>query len=229
MTPVLVTRTAPGAEKTLARVEALGFEAIPAITAEIRPRDVVWPNGMDAIAVTSPNGARRAAELSPATNNPVYAVGDATAAVLREAGFANVISAAGDGEALAQMILDKIDDQHIVHVRGADQAFDLVAALQSRGVQATSLVAYAAEMVDALPDAALQAIGSGAVVLIHSAKGASRFLELSGGLEAVKALRAVAISADAARPLAQAGMVRIDIAAEPHEEALLATLCANPV
>ena len=180
MTKVLVTRTAPGAATTMARLKALGFEPVSAATAIIRPLEVAWPDGIEAIAVTSPNGARRAVALSPTKSLPVYAVGDATAHVMRDAGFGDVTSASGDGRALARLIVEESAPRPLVHIRGADQSFDLVSALKTEGIEATGLVAYTADRVDALPEAALSAIRPGQVLLIHSAKGASRFLQLAG-------------------------------------------------
>ncbi len=228
MVQVLVTRTAPGAYKTAERLKGLGFDPVLAITAEVRPRDVAWPEEVEAIAVTSPNGARRAVELSPTVRLPVYAVGDATASVMREAGFKDVTSAHGDGATLARAILDESVNRRFVHVRGAEQAFDLVAALKAGGTGAEPLIAYAAERVNALPSDALDAIKPGAIVLIHSANGAERFLSLAGGSEALSGLRVFAISAEAAAPLMDAPLNRIDIASAPTEDALIAALVANP-
>jgi len=229
MGPVLVTRTAPGAHKTLAWLEQEGFEPIAAITAEIRPQPVKWPDDVAALALTSPNGAARAGALAADKSVAVFAVGDATADAARQAGFSDVVSASGAGEALADLIVESGLTGPILHVRGADQAFDLAAALTGRGVTASALIAYAAETVDHLPDAALAALRPGAVVLIHSAKGASRFFELvgqAGCQDALAGLRAVAISRDAAAPLLDHRFARIDIAASPTEDSLLEALCA---
>jgi uroporphyrinogen-III synthase len=192
MVKVLVTRTAPGALKTLAALDRLGVEAIPAITAEIRPKATGWPALAEAIAVTSPNGAAWAVSHAPSTDFPVYAVGAATAAVMREGGFDDVTSADGDAESLARLIADESLNRRIVHVRGADQAFDLVADLNQRGIEAVSLIAYAAEPVDALADDTLAATEPGSVVLVHSAKGAERLMTLAGAR--LSGMRAVVIS-----------------------------------
>lgn len=229
MGPVLVTRTPPGAQRTLTRLRELGFEAVEACTAEIRPLPVEWPGTAEAIAITSPNGAARAAELAPDTNLPAYAVGDATAQVMREAGFSDVTSAAGDGAALARLILAETVARRFVHVRGADQGFDLVQALSKGGVKARSLIAYAAEPVTALSESALDAIRPGTIVLVHSPRGAARFVDLVSDVRSLGGLAAVAISSDAAAPLLQAGLARIDIASAPHEEAMMTALTANRI
>jgi uroporphyrinogen-III synthase len=229
MRPVLVTRTAPGAEKTAARVAQAGFEPVMASTASIRPLPMAWPEDAAVLALTSPNGAARAGALATDKTLPVFAVGDTTAEAARQAGFRNVVSASGDGAALAALIADSGPPGPVLHIRGADQAFDLVEALTAEGLEAISRVAYAAETVDHLPKPALDALQPGAVVLIHSAKGASRFVALvrqAGLQDELEGLRAVAISRDAAIPLRGHGFSRIDIAASPDEEALIAALCA---
>lgn len=229
MRAVLVTRTAPGAQRTLDRLARLGFNPIPAVTAEIRPRPVEWPDEVAALALTSPNGAVRAGELAPDKTLPVFAVGDATAAAARKAGFSDVASASGDGAALAVLIAESRSSGPVLHLRGEDQAFDVVAGLIEQGLQAQAAIAYAAEPVDQLPAAALDAMRPGAVVLIHSAKGASRFIELvrqASRQDELTRLRAVAISQEAAAPLLDQRFARIDIAAVPTEDALMQALCA---
>jgi uroporphyrinogen-III synthase len=106
MTVVLVTRTAPGAHRTLGRLAQDGFDPISAITAEIQPRPVEWPDDVAALALTSPNGAVRAGELAPDKSLPVFAVGDATAEAAQTVGFSDVVSASGDGAALAALIVN---------------------------------------------------------------------------------------------------------------------------
>jgi uroporphyrinogen-III synthase len=105
----------------------------------------------------------------------------------------------------------------------------VVAALEKQGLQAVAAIAYAAETVDQLPAAALDAMRPGAVVLIHSAKGAARFIELvrqASRQDELTGLRAVAISQEAAAPLLDQRFARIDIAAVPTEDALMQALCA---
>jgi uroporphyrinogen-III synthase len=57
-----------------------------------------------ALAFTSVNGVEAFARLSAERRSPVFAVGDRTARAAREAGFADVVSADGDVEALAALI-----------------------------------------------------------------------------------------------------------------------------
>ncbi len=229
--PVLVTRAEPGLAGTLARLERSGYAAIAAPTARIKALPVDPPPRAAALAVTSRNGASRAADLFSDRSLPVFAVGDASAEAARAHGFVQVGSAGGDGKALAELIAKDHPAGLLVHVRGRDQAFDLVADLKARGVTAASLVAYAAETAQALPAPAKAALREGATVLIHSARGAERFLalmEADGRLGSAPLHRIVAISRQAAAPCIDAGFARVDIAANPNEDSLLQALGAAP-
>lgn len=224
--PVLVTRAAPGSQATLARLRAAGYDAMAAPTARIEPWDAP-PVVASAIALTSPHGAIRAGDLVADKATPTFTVGAATADAAREAGFIAVASANADGLALANLITQARPDGLIIHIRGRDQAFDLVDALTTRGFNAQSVVAYSAEPVRDLSVQAKGAVVAGAVVLVHSAKGAERFLKIVGSAGLADHLpksRLVAISRQAAESALAAGFARIDIAAEPNEDSLIEAL-----
>ena len=224
---VLVTRAEPGAARTCKRLEALGYDPVDAATARIVPFDPelrLVPG--EAVAVTSPNGAAAAARLTDLRSGPVFTVGDASAAAARDHGFTRVTSAGGDGAALAALITAEGPDG-VVHVRGRDQQFNLVAALTQAGVPARSVIAYAAEPVDALRPETIAALKAGAAVLIHSPRGAERFCALArqaGALTALRGAPFAAISEAAAEPLRTAGASRIAVAETPDEAALMTAL-----
>mgnify|MGYP001552065522 CR=1 FL=1 len=227
MRPVLVTRAEPGAARTLARLEALGHGNVNAATARIVFRDAALDlETGEALALTSPNGAVAAARLTGDRALPVFTVGAATAEAARAQGFTDIVSADGDGAALAALIVDRAGGP-VVHVHGRDQSFDLVSALETAGFAARGVTAYAAEPVEALSEDALTALHAGGVVLIHSPKGAERFVALArkaGVSETLATTRAAAISSAAAAPLKAAGFEQIVVAERPDEEALLEAL-----
>ena len=229
--PVVVTRAEPGLAGTLARLDAGGYTAVAAPTAQIAALAVDPPGDVAALAVTSRNGAERAAALFQDRSLPIYAVGDASADAVRTHGFTQVASAEGDGPALANLIDSAKPAGQVIHVRGRDQAFDLVAELKARGLSAVGLVAYAAQPAQSLPAAATAALRGGARILVHSAKGAERFLALArdaGLLSLMSKQYLAAISGQAAAPCLDAGFARIDIAARPNEDSLMSTLRAFP-
>lgn len=105
MRPVLVTRAEPGASRTVERLRERGYTPVNAATAHIEHRRrAVELSGVAALAFTSPNGVDAFMRNSARRDLPVFAVGPATAAAARAAGFAQVTSADGDGAALARLI-----------------------------------------------------------------------------------------------------------------------------
>lgn len=227
---VLVTRAEPGATRTRERLQALGFIPVNAATAQIAffDADLSLAPG-EALALTSPNGAAAAARILDARSAAVFAVGDATAAAARAHGFQDVTSAGRDGAALAAL-LKRTRPGGVVHVRGRDQQFDLVAALKTAGLPARAVIAYAAEPVEALSAEAITALEAGAAVLAHSPLGAERFcalLQRAGALDRLAGAACAAMSQAAAAPLRAAGAANIAVAETPDEAALLAALEAR--
>src|SRR5262245_36049367 len=82
-----------------------------------------------AVLLTSANGARALAGASEQRSKPVFAVGDTTAATAEGLGFTSVMSAAGDGAALAELVRLRLDpkDGPLVHVSGVDVAGEIAA------------------------------------------------------------------------------------------------------
>ena len=177
-----------------------------------------------ALAITSPNGVEAAAALDAPRDLPVYAVGDATAAAARAAGFHDVRSAAGDGAALARLIHGDRPGGAVLHLSGRRAGFDLVGALTGCGLTARRAIVYdtppappwGPEIWDALPDA---------IALVHSPAGAERFLGriAETGLSPA-GLRAAAISEAAGSALRRAGLKRVEIADQPDEPSLFTAL-----
>src|SRR5690242_14594497 len=97
---ILVTRPQPDNERTGASLRARGFDVLLAPMLRFEPVPLRQDAGADygAVIVTSAN-ALRAVEPQLAGSGlrdlPLFAVGDRTATAAREAGFRNVVSAAG--------------------------------------------------------------------------------------------------------------------------------------
>lgn len=231
--PVLVTRAEPGASLTCQRLAALGYHAVNAATARIAATDGAPDWTVEGgVIVTSPNGAGQLTRLGAPKSLKVFAVGAASAAAVRAAGYDDLVTGSGDAAGLLEIILSAPDPGRLVHVRGRDQAFDLSGTLTEMGRDAHSHIAYEARPVEALPGAALSALGAGAVVLIHSPLGAERLMalvEAAGHLSALGAAHILAISDAAASPLRHSGAGRVTVAQRPDEAALLEalkTICA---
>ena len=78
-------------------------------------------DGAAGLLFTSANGVRAFAAASPRRDLPALAVGDATAAAARAAGFADVASAGGNVADLALLVRRRLEPEAgaLVHSRGA--------------------------------------------------------------------------------------------------------------
>jgi uroporphyrinogen-III synthase len=214
---VWVTRARPGADRTAERLATLGFTPVLAPLLAIRPLDA-RPDltGVQALAFTSRNAVQVFAELLGDRAPPVFAVGDATAASAREAGFHDVRSAGGDLHALAALIRAEGAGLSILHPCAVEPAGDL-AALVGDTARVTPLAVYEAVETDATAPEVWDA------VLIHSPR-AARALAARLSAQDARGRIAVVISSAAATRLSVRGLAEIRIAAAPTEDALLAAL-----
>ncbi|MFC5344827.1 uroporphyrinogen-III synthase [Brevundimonas staleyi] len=214
---VWITRAKPGAHHSADRLSGLGFTPVVAPLLEVRPLDV-RPDltGIQALAFTSRNGVRAFADRSADRALPVFAVGDATAAAAREAGFTDVRSADGDLPALAALIRAEGVGRAILHPAAAEPAGDL-AALVGDAARITTVAVYEAVETDTSAPDAWDA------VLIYSPR-AARALAARLAPGAVGDRIAIAISLAAAEPLTALGFAEIRIAEAPTEDRLLAAL-----
>ena len=132
---ILVLRPEPAASRTAARLEARGHETVllPLSKAEHALEEVrmalAEPHG--ALAITSAEVTRLLGRLGdglrPHLATTVFAVGASSARAARDIGFANVLSADGNGEALAGLIAARAGDadepvQPILYLAGNPRA-----------------------------------------------------------------------------------------------------------
>ena len=208
--PVLVLRPQPGSDATAARARDMGFEPIVAPLFRIVPRAWRLPQGdFDALLVTSVNATRMIGdELDRSLR--AYAVGPATAAGLRERGFADVVAGETDVVDLIAMA-QKDGVRTMLHLAGEHRT-----AFDPGPIRIETCIVYAAEALN--PDPAFfAALDAGAVVLLHSSRAARRFRELAGDGHRIAAISAKVL--DAARGGQAAAAV---IAERPTDDALLA-------
>ncbi|MFN7230609.1 MAG: uroporphyrinogen-III synthase [Brevundimonas sp.] len=194
---IWLTRSRPGAEADAAALAALGHAPLIDPVLEIVPVPVtVDLEPVAAVAVTSAAAVRALAALTPRRDRPLFAVGDATAATARAAGFEDIDAGdetdedagggdagGGDAAALAARLVRAAPPGRapwpvpwpVLWPRGREVAADLAAlafALAPGRVEIRPVVVYAAE--PRRPDAALAAVAAGqvAAVLLHSPRGA---------------------------------------------------------
>jgi uroporphyrinogen-III synthase len=226
---VLITRPEPGASETAARVAALGWQPVVAPLLVIQSRQVHAPRSLQAILVTSGN----AIAALPASHRalPLLAVGDATAARARAAGFTRVESAAGDADALAALAVRRCDPvgAPLLLASGQGQGGELATTLRASRFRVLRRVAYAAEPVRALPQAMREALSSGAVhaalfFSAETARTAVRLLRRARLHDAVRNVDALAIGGPAAVALEALRWRCIRVAEQPNQDAMLALL-----
>ncbi len=234
---ILVTRPEPGASRTVATLTAMGKTALAAPLFEIVLTAQPRPSGrFAALLVTSQNGA---AGLSPASSGlaadlPVFAVGDRTAQALRDAGFTDVTSASGDQKALTRLVLARLSTRYrVLLATGEDHKDGLPAAFAAAGHELAVWLRYKAEAVAKLPEEAREALRAGQIdVALHYSRRASETLlslAAAEGLgDALARMRHLCLSQDVAAPLQDVGLAKVEIAAHPDEDSLLALVDAGP-
>jgi len=224
---VLVTRPEPGATETAQRLRALGFHPILAPLLTVRPRTVLLPARVDAIVVASGNAIPSLSAILRQT--ALLAVGDATAARAKAAGFTNVISAGGDAADLAELAGQACAPGATLLMAAArQQGAVLAAALRLRGFAVHRRIAYVAEPVRRMPDAACQALEARTLIaaLFLSAETAQAFVRLlpSAGSAALCTVDALAIGDPAAAALRVLPWRRVRVSAMPTLDSILAML-----
>lgn len=231
---VLVTRPAAQAERTAARLRALGHEPIVAPLLMIEPTNAPPPPGpFGAVLVTSANGvpavsdhARSPGEPRPI---PVFAVGARTADLLGEAGIPP-LDWAEDGAELARGLRKRLPrGARLLLACGRDRKPEPQASLELAGYEVVAWETYAAVAVPRLPPEVVAALREDRIdaALHYSRRSVAVALALAereGVRDALLAIEHHALSPDAAQPLADAGASRLHVAARPDESALLGSL-----
>jgi len=229
---IWLTRSRPGAEADAAALQALGCAPLVDPVLEIVPVPAALElESVAALAVTSAAAVRALAALTPRRDRPLFAVGAATAAAARAAGFAEVDAGdgthAGDAQALAARLvraapLDRAP-WPVLWPRGREVAADLAAlafALAPGRVEVRPVVVYAAE--PRTPEQALAAVAAGqvAAVLLHSPRGARA---AAAALQAAGLAPPPAVALSPAVAAVWPGEV-LAVAARPDAEAMAGAL-----
>ena len=228
---LLVTRPDAEAERTAAILRARGHTVVvaPLLRIEFITDAQLSAGPWAAVLVTSANaaGAIAAHENFAALRAlPVFAVGERSAAAMRDVGFTDVLSADGDVNDLAQLVAARIKSRlPLLYLAGADRTGDLAGDLAAHGLAVDARVIYRA-VARSLPSNAIAAMAEGVDGVLHySRRSAETYVNAarSAGLAAPVVTRPVhfCLSAQVAEPLALAGALDIRIAPEPNEAALI--------
>lgn len=187
--------------------------------------------GMQAILATSANGVRALARAWPGRDLPVLAVGDASARMARDLGFARVESAGGDAHALVDLVCRRLRpvDGGLLHAAGTVTAGDLSARLVDAGFVVRRQVLYQARPARTAGPGLCRALAAGRLdlALFFSPRTAATFVRLVDDIrqgDDVGTMVAYALSATVARELESLSWAAIRVAGEPNQASLLAAL-----
>ncbi len=225
---VLITRPEHQAAATARRVAGLGYRPILAPMLQVHRLSTELPDDAGALLITSANAVPSLPAW--ARKRPVLAVGDATAALIRRAGFPHVLSAQGDAAALAAATRRHVaSGTPLLLLAGKDEGADLAEVLSDFGWPVTRAEVYDTVPATALPPDATAALRQDAVhaALFFSARTALAFIDLVLAKDLAPHLaraEACAISPRAAHALERLAWRKIRIAAQPTQEAILALL-----
>jgi uroporphyrinogen-III synthase len=229
---ILVTRPQPGAADTASALHARGHEPILEPLSEIELLATVDPKTgpWDAILLTSANalsGILKSAGGSAWRGVPIFTVGDATAKAARDLGFADVNSAAGNVNDLANLVAARLKPPaRLLYPAGEERSGDLAGTLRAKNFEVDLVVVYRVLTARVLPEPAAAALAGGIEAVLHfSRASAEAFLNAARNSNLLEAALNkpvhFCLSEQVAAPLRAAGATRIQVAALPNEDALL--------
>lgn len=231
---VLLTRPEAESRALAARLAASGIVAVVAPLLRIEPVSEgadQLPSALDgvrAILFTSAQGVTAFATATPRRDLPVLAVGPATEAAARAAGFVTVEGADGDQAALVGLVGRSLPPgpEPLLHASGEDVAGDLTGELATAGYVVRRVVLYRAVTVETLPAAARDALVGGTLdgVLLFSPRTAGRFatlVETAGAAVLSRLPVAYCLSPAVAEAAANLPWRAVRVAAEPNTPSLV--------
>ena len=230
----LITRPREQATAIADALAARGVEPVlePLVEIRLSPDGAhsVTPllDGAQALLFTSANGVRAFAAASARRDLPALAVGDATAAAARTAGFADVESAGGSVANLALLVRRRLKPEGgaLVHSAAREVAGDLAGALGAAGFEVRRAVLYESVPAQCLSAGTAALLQKGAIgaAIFFSPRTAATFVRLvrAAGLDgACRTIVAVALSPAVAEKL-DVRWRALHVASAPTSAALLA-------
>ena len=152
---VLITRPEANADELATLLQARGHTTIsePLLTIRFTDGPPINEKGIQALVLTSANGARAAARRTAHRDIPIFAVGTSTAAEARTHGFTHISQSNGLGVPglVAHICGSAIAAAgDLLHVTSEHPAGDLSGALATHGFQVKTLRAYISRPPEAL-------------------------------------------------------------------------------
>jgi uroporphyrinogen-III synthase len=204
---LLLLRPEPGLSASVERARSLGLDAIacPLFRVEAVTWDAPDPHGFDALLLTSANAVRHGGPaLDKLKALPVHAVGEATAAAARKAGF--WVEAVSDTN-VADLLSSLPPSMPLLHLAGSEHRSAEHPTLSRRIVYSSTEIA----------DPALPSLEE-LVIAVHSPRAGLRLTELARA----RGQAALAVISAAAAEACGLGWERVEVAERPTDESLLA-------
>jgi len=217
---LLALRPEPGLAATLGKARAAGAAITGLPLSAIRP--IAWdcpdPAAIDGLLIGSANAILHGGpHLARLAAKPVFAVGEATAAAARAAGFTVALTGSGG----LQGVLDAVPAPcHLLRIAGEEH----VPLVPPAGVTFAEVIAYRSEAQPLDPAAPLLASGpenARPLVLLHSAATAAHFAAEVDRLGLERARITLAALGPRIAAAAGEGWAAIHTAARPDESTLL--------
>jgi uroporphyrinogen-III synthase len=230
---LLITRPAEDARRQAAPFEALGHEAVirplmEVVFARLTPLRLQGIQGLIATSRNALRGLARNGTFEAAKRLPVYCVGEGTAGLARELGFARVVPGNGAAKDLISVItyLTTPDAGALLYLTGQHLAFDLEKPLKAKGFAVPRVIIYEAREADksAMAEFA-QALRAGVDgIVLMSPRTAAICVKTIKQFKLQREAAAAACycySGAVARPLREFDGMTIAIACRPREADLL--------
>jgi uroporphyrinogen-III synthase len=232
---VLLTRPLEDSRSLAETLRARGVEILiePMLFIHEIGGDAVDLAGVQAILVTSANGARALAARTERRDLRVLAVGEGSAEAARKLGFIRVESAAGDTQGLAALARERLSpgDGALFHAAGSTLAGDLKGDLERDGFEVRRAKLYEARAADEFSAATRAELSRGLIdcVLLFSPRTARIFATLwrKAGSPPLGTVTALCLSPAAAREIGDGRWLEIRIAGKPDLPSMLALVDAE--
>lgn len=220
---IWITRAEPAAAKSAKNWQSAGFETICAPLIEIAPPKIM-PQSLDKNAVlliTSKNALHMLGRLTDRRDWPVMTVGDASADLARDMGFADVISAGGTGKDLIALVKNTYkpgQNIQFTYVSAETCRVQIAKRLVADGYMARRDVYYCNRPVMKFPEIDTSALTH---IALYSPMAARK---LSTHLAQLEHITIISMSSEVDKALGAANLAVRCVASRPEESAMIRAL-----
>lgn len=185
-------------------------------------------NNPQALIITSKNAIRALDKYEDLKNVPLYTVGDKTAELAKQKGFANIFSAGGTSQELIQLILKTAQKNKgtLWHLSGETIKVDISEALKFEGFEAKRQIVYRIEDIVTLPSSLLTELNNYLIshVIFCSPRTTAVFVNLLKNNKLEKKackITALCLSQDIGKKASELKWKKVWISQRPHLNVLM--------